>query len=206
MQTTNLAAMLCRAAVHSAWIVYIAPPSPVKPMTVLSGIGDASRRSRRGSRRRASRRGSGRTARPGRRQIAGQRRRVGQRLVEDHRVRRQLRRQLLHEARRRAAARRRGPSRPPRSRPRVLAARLRSPPRAAPGAAASCLAGDQRRSSARPAPPASAWDRDQPEIDRVVLGDLVGVEVDVDRLGARREDVAQLREHLRQHVGADDRG
>src|SRR5438094_815099 len=34
---TNLAATLCRAAVHSAWMVYIAPPSPVNPITVLSG-------------------------------------------------------------------------------------------------------------------------------------------------------------------------
>ena len=37
LQTTNLASMLCRAAVHSAWMVYILPPSPVNPMTVRSG-------------------------------------------------------------------------------------------------------------------------------------------------------------------------
>ncbi len=38
LQTTNFAPMLCRAAVHSAWIVYIDPPSPLKPTTVLSGL------------------------------------------------------------------------------------------------------------------------------------------------------------------------
>lgn len=29
--------MPCRAAVHSAWMVYMDPPSPVKPTTVRSG-------------------------------------------------------------------------------------------------------------------------------------------------------------------------
>ena len=37
LQTTNFTSMLWRAAVHNAWIVYIAPPSPVKPMTLRSG-------------------------------------------------------------------------------------------------------------------------------------------------------------------------
>jgi hypothetical protein len=45
--------------------------------------------------------------------------------------------------------------------------------------------------------------RHQPQVDRVVLGDLVGVQVDVDRPGARRPDVPQLREHFGQDVGAD---
>ena len=45
--------------------------------------------------------------------------------------------------------------------------------------------------------------RDHADVHRMVLGDLVGVQVDVDDLRAWREDVAQLREYLRHDVGAD---
>ncbi len=37
LQITNLAPRLWRAALQSAWMVYMLPPSPVKPITVRSG-------------------------------------------------------------------------------------------------------------------------------------------------------------------------
>lgn len=37
LHTTNLASMPWRAAVHSAWYVYMDPPSPAKPTTSRSG-------------------------------------------------------------------------------------------------------------------------------------------------------------------------
>ena len=40
-----------------------------------------------------------------------------------------------------------------------------------------------------------------PDVDRVVLGDLVGIQVDVYGPGPGREDVAQLWKDLREHVG-----
>ena len=45
---------------------------------------------------------------------------------------------------------------------------------------------------------------DEPEVDREVLRDLVGVEVDVHDLGAAREDALERREHLGKDVRADD--
>lgn len=44
----------------------------------------------------------------------------------------------------------------------------------------------------------------QAQVHGVVLGDLVGVEVDVDDLRARPEGALQLGEHLREDIGADD--
>ena len=41
-------------------------------------------------------------------------------------------------------------------------------------------------------------------IHPMVLGDLVGIQVDVDDLRRLGEDVPQLREDFRQHIGADD--
>jgi hypothetical protein len=99
LQTTNFASTLCRAADHSAWIVYMLPPSPVNPMTVRSGFAilapmapgmptpSEPPRVRKCS---PVRRG---------RAIAHERRRTRQRLVEDDRHRLGERGQLLHEAR-----------------------------------------------------------------------------------------------------------
>ena len=44
----------------------------------------------------------------------------------------------------------------------------------------------------------------QSERDRVVLGDIVGVQVDVDDLGVGAERVFQQREHVRKHIRPDD--
>ena len=45
---------------------------------------------------------------------------------------------------------------------------------------------------------------DEPEVDREVLRDLVGVEVDVHDLGAGREDALERREDLGEDVRAAD--
>ena len=95
-----MAPMRWCAAVHSAWIVYMLPPSPVNPTTVRSGwasftpiapgMPDAERAAA----------GLEELAGPARRQVPGDLGREGQRLVEDDRVVGQPGRQRLHELRR----------------------------------------------------------------------------------------------------------
>ena len=196
-----------RAAVHSAWIVYMLPPSPVKPITVLSGL--ASLTPMAPGNADAERAAAGQEVVPGqrRRQVAGQLGRGGQRLVEDDRRRRAAWRAssamnvdgVQRQRRRRTSASR--ASRAASS----LALRLaeRRPVRARRPRAARRVSvalervGERGRAS-------SFGSATRPEVDREVLGDLVGVEVDVDDLRAGREDALERGEDLGEDVGADD--
>ncbi len=45
---------------------------------------------------------------------------------------------------------------------------------------------------------------DQPERDRMVLGDVVGIEIDVNDLGIRAERVFEHRKNVGKHIGAAD--